>query len=84
MTPEQLRKDYYNIHVKHRVEKTPITHPELFDPSNPPEDWHYDEWHAFWYQIKPWEEMNHMERYWFWYLCVACVIISLFIGVANS
>jgi hypothetical protein len=33
-----------------KTEPTPQTHPELFDPKNPPAGWSYDEWHAFWYE----------------------------------
>lgn len=81
MTPDELRKDYYNIHVKHKVEKTPITHPELFDPLNPPKNWYYDEWHAFWYYMKPWEEMHHWERYQVWYWSLLCIVLSVFIAL---
>lgn len=49
LTDEQIKQEYIAIYGPR--EPTPLTHPQLFDPLNPPVGYAYDEWHAFWYQI---------------------------------
>ena len=41
--------DTYN--KKYRPEPTPLTHPERFNPLNPPEGWAYDPYYEIWIEI---------------------------------
>lgn len=46
--PEYLKyiRDQYTI--KHMPVKTPRTHPQDFDPINPPSGWRYDPYYECW------------------------------------
>ncbi len=48
-TDENVKKQIIESYVKkHTPEITPVTHPERFDPLNPPEGWAYDPYYEFW------------------------------------
>jgi hypothetical protein len=67
-TEKEILDEYNELYgVK---EPTPFTHPQLFNPLNPPEGYAYDEWHAFWYKL-PTESQYRFE--------MAVVKISLWV-----
>jgi hypothetical protein len=65
----------------HRPPVTPLTHPELFDPLNPPDGWIYDEWHAIWYKSPIHDDICKEIKIIHWtlvatFLLVACASIK--------
>jgi len=34
--------------ARHQPPQTPLTHPQLFDPLNPPTGWRYDPYYEIW------------------------------------
>jgi hypothetical protein len=45
---DEIREQYLKRwHPDHQA-KTPLTHPWLFDPCEPPEDWSYDPYYECW------------------------------------
>jgi hypothetical protein len=46
---DQISSRYKERHQPHT---TPLTHPWLFDPLNPPTDWRYDPYYELWIKIK--------------------------------
>ena len=53
LPPERVREEYDRLY---KPAITPFTHPQLFDPLNPPEGYAYDEWHCVWYKLYTAEE----------------------------
>lgn len=47
LTAAEIRAQYKEYY---KPDPTPFTHPELFDPFNPPEGYLYDAWHAIWHK----------------------------------
>jgi hypothetical protein len=47
MRDDEILREY---NAMYRPEPTPITHPELFDPLNPPAGWTYDAWNCIWFK----------------------------------
>jgi hypothetical protein len=46
---DQISGRYKERYQQHT---TPLTHPWLFDPLNPPRDWRYDPYYELWIKIK--------------------------------
>jgi hypothetical protein len=47
-TQDQIRQEYLKTWGPADKPKTPLTHPWLFDPCNPPKDWVYDPYYEIW------------------------------------
>ena len=47
----EIREQYLNRWHPERQTKTPLTHPELFDPLQPPEGWRYDCYYESWINV---------------------------------
>ena len=73
---EQVLAEYNSIY---RKEPTPATHPELYDPLNPPENWTYDAWHAFWYYTGPNDSWTARE---YAITTVTFIVITIIVTVA--
>ena len=67
-TREQIISEY---NQRYKPTPNPGTHPELFDPFDPPPGWEYDAWHAIWW--KPPTEGQYTAQLWF---IVACVLLT--------
>ena len=49
---ENLRLEIFeNYNKKYKPVPTPYSHPEQFDPLNPPEGWAYDPFYEIWIQL---------------------------------
>jgi hypothetical protein len=48
---DQIRKDYLKRWAPTPQEKTPQTHPWMFDPCEPPEGWVYDPYYEIWIKL---------------------------------
>jgi hypothetical protein len=47
---DSVAKDYIvrKYWARHQYRETPLTHPWLFDPLAPPQDWRYDPYYEIW------------------------------------
>lgn len=45
---QEIKETYYK---KYNPEPTPLTHPERYDPLNPPSGWAYDPYYELWITI---------------------------------
>jgi hypothetical protein len=73
MRNDEIVKEY---NAMYRPEPTPYSHPELFDPLNPPEGYAYDSWHAIWWK-HPTESQARAQA---WFVALCCVIMLAWIG----
>lgn len=46
--PEYLKYIREQYRLKHAPVKTPLTHPQDYDPINPPHGWRYDPYYECW------------------------------------
>lgn len=78
-TREQILTEY---NKRYKPNPTPLTHPELFDPFNPPEGWEYDAWHAIWWQ-PPTEGQYKAQLAFIWGCVIFVVLYVIFMrGIA--
>lgn len=74
LSKEQIVAEY---NARYKAEPTPFTHPELFDPLNPPLGYEYDAWHAIWWK-PPTEYQYHAQMM---FVIACCVLLAIWIGV---
>jgi len=51
---DELLRDYIRTEYKkrHSPAETPLTHPQNYDPCEPPNGWRYDPYYELWVKIK--------------------------------
>ena len=74
-TAAEIREEYQQ---KYRPLPTPATHPELFDPMDPPPGWVYDAHYEFWYAVPGMDE--HASIVWITVASVAMIAASFWIA----
>lgn len=79
LTEEQIIAEY---NAMYKPEKTPWSHPELFDPLNPPKGWEYDAWYAVWYQV-PSDEQIKMDIFIVRAAFVLSLVVSCYVAFKN-
>jgi len=73
LSKEEIVAEYIKLY---KPEPTPFTHPELFDPLNPPPGWAYDAWHAIWWK-HPTEAQARAQM---WFVVACCVGMAIWIA----
>jgi hypothetical protein len=47
----QIREEYRQRWPRPDMDPTPLSHPWLFDPCDPPEGWRYDPYYELWLKL---------------------------------